>query len=195
MNSVLHVGPINSKGGMSRTIQEMLSNPPEGWRAHSLESHVDGSIFSKFSTWRNSLRNFDKLLHDLGVDIVHVHAASDISWLRKRSYIKRSIKLGIPVVVSIHAGNFHNFCKSGFGFFGADVKHYLKKEGVTTVFLTKRSRDNNLRWSGEHTRIIPNFLTNVGKIRNPEKRKFGRLLFIGRDSKEKRVPVESDGPD
>ena len=189
MKSVLHVGPINSKGGMSRTIQEMISNPPDGWNSHALESHVDGSIFSKFSTWRNSLRNIENLTRDLGVDIIHVHTASDISWMRKRTYIKRSIKLGIPVIVSIHAGNFHNFCKTGLGFFGADVKRLLNKEEVTTVFLTNRSRENNFPWSGGNVRVIPNFISKNVKKDDLEERKFGRLLFIGRDSKEKRVPL------
>ena len=189
MGIVLHIGPINSRGGMSRTIKAMIDNPPDGWSAFGLESHVDGSPWSKLRVWRKSLRRLNHMVSDLGVDIIHVHTASDISWLRKRSFIKRSLKLGIPVVVSIHAGDFHEFCASSFGLFGLDVRNTMANENVFPVSLSSKGKDLFSQWTGTSTIIVPNFVMRPKKINSQKNRKFGRLLFVGRDSKEKRVTL------
>ena len=121
------------------------------------------------------------------IDLIHIHTASDISWLRKKTFIRKSLKLGLPVIVSIHGGNFDKFCKRNFGIFGHGVRRLLSNPKITTVALTKRCRKLVSPWTGSSTEVIPNFISSTTNDSSVGARKAGRLLFIGRDSKEKRA--------
>jgi len=110
--TVLHIGPVESKGGMQATIRHHLRHPPPGWSTESINTHVDGSAIAKINSWRRARKELAHRLRTLPPDILHVHTATRFSWWRKRRAVALGLKAGIPVVLQIHAGNFGAFMKS-----------------------------------------------------------------------------------
>ncbi len=109
MQSVLHVGPVNTEGGMATVIRILHENPPQGWRASTLSTHCNGNVVKKYLKWRKSFIEFKKVLSNtqLRPDVVHIHCASDWSWWRKRRILKYAInKHSVPCVMHIHSGKF-----------------------------------------------------------------------------------------
>ena len=41
MLRAIHFGPINSKGGMSSVIGDLIENAPEGWSSDAISTHSD----------------------------------------------------------------------------------------------------------------------------------------------------------
>ena len=109
MKRVLHVGPVESRGGMQATIRHHLQHPPKGWKTESINTHVDGSPLAKILEWRKAKHQLNTVLDFNPPDIVHIHTATKYSWWRKLRAVKMCIKKSVPVVLQIHAGNFHLF--------------------------------------------------------------------------------------
>lgn len=109
LKRVLHVGPVDSRGGMQATIHHHLAHPPPGWQTESINTHVDGSVIAKLNAWRRAKINLKSALNSNPPDIVHIHTASSYSWWRKSRAVKMCLAANVPIVLQIHAGNFHNF--------------------------------------------------------------------------------------
>ncbi|MBT4059648.1 MAG: glycosyltransferase family 4 protein [Euryarchaeota archaeon] len=139
LKRVLHVGPVESRGGMQATIRHHLKHPPIGWKTESINTHVDGSVFAKISAWRHAKRELHKRLKNDPPDVVHIHTATSYSWWRKLRAVRMCIKAGVPTVLQIHAGNFHFFllnAASAANEFFRLTSHHL----VTPVALTPRHK-------------------------------------------------------
>jgi len=104
MQTVLHVGPANSPGGMASVIRILANNPPEGWSAEILNSHSTKGIIAKLLAWKNA----KKAVKNSNADLIHIHCAADWSFRRKLSIAK---KANAPVVFHIHSGKFNIDCK------------------------------------------------------------------------------------
>ena len=88
LRTVLHIGPVESKGGMQATIHHHLKHPPVGWKTESINTHVDGSVMSKINEWRSAKKELKKRLNENPPDIAHIHTATRFSWWRKLRAIK-----------------------------------------------------------------------------------------------------------
>ena len=99
MRHILHVGPHKSRGGISKVMEILAENPPDGWSASILNTSSNGNIFSKLYRWFSAIREVKKTR----VDVIHVHSAADWSFRRKLSLAR---KARCPVVFHIHSGNF-----------------------------------------------------------------------------------------
>ena len=84
MPTVVHVGPISSPGGIQSVIGTLSSNPIENWEVETVESHSIGSYLSKLQAYNGAKNSLEEILNRVkdGV-VVHLHAASDYSFLRK----------------------------------------------------------------------------------------------------------------
>ena len=106
MPTVVHVGPISSPGGIQTVIRTLSSYPPEGWDVETVESHSSGSYLSKLQAYNNAKQRLEKLINESGGDIlVHLHAASDYSFMRKLRLAEHAYRLGGKIVFHIHSGN------------------------------------------------------------------------------------------
>ena len=54
MPTVVHVGPISSPGGIQSVIKTLTDHPPEGWDVQQIESHSDGSLYSKLKAYSSA---------------------------------------------------------------------------------------------------------------------------------------------
>ena len=107
MRRVLHVGPCNTPGGMAKVIEILSQNPPEGWIAETLNSHIISNHIAKYLHHRKMLKNFVRMIRsEKKPHVVHIHTAADWSWKRKSRYIAFCEKYAIPCIVHIHSGKF-----------------------------------------------------------------------------------------
>jgi glycosyltransferase involved in cell wall biosynthesis len=188
LKRVLHVGPVQSRGGMQATIRHHLQHPPPGWQTDSINTHVDGSIFAKLNVWRLAKKALKHHLSEKPPDIVHIHTASSYSWWRKSRAVELCIAAGIPTVLQIHAGNFHNFLlnkPSAKNEFTRLCSHDL----VTPVALTPRHKKEI---GLPEMAIIGSPAPPIQEI-NPDSRDRQTMLLLARPSpiKGHRLAIEA----
>ncbi len=151
---MLHVGPSQTRGGMGAVIQLLLDNPPPGWKTDVLNSHSNGSVYDILKAWWKARNDLRQRLTKGDVDIVHIHAATRWSWKRKTGLIKIVQKAGIPVILSLHSGDFDRHCRER----GPEVNRICSE--LHTVVLTQKWQDMLSPWLGESS-VIPNPVPNV----------------------------------
>ena len=154
MRTVLHVGPSQTRGGMGAVIQLLSNNPPDGWNAETMPSHADGGIFPVLKAWWKVRKDLEQRLKRGNVSIVHIHAATRWSWKRKVGLIDIAQKLDVPVVLSLHSGDFDRHCKKR----GPEVHRVCST--LHTVVLTDAWQQKLSPWLGESS-VIPNPVPNV----------------------------------
>jgi len=173
--TVLHVGPVNTRGGMANTIRIFSENPPDGWCSETLTTHIEGSALAKFFCWRRARGQLITRLKQNPPRLVHIHTASDYSWWRKRRVAMICNNFGIPVVMQIHSGKFHSFCA---GKKGAEVSRICSKKKIQAVVLSDE-------WAKELQHWLPD--ASVINIPIEEQkdhevvRESHQLLFMGRN--------------
>tara|TARA_B100001250_G_scaffold411372_1_gene439853 strand:- start:527 stop:1549 length:1023 start_codon:yes stop_codon:yes gene_type:complete len=155
MKKVIHLGPIDSRGGMATVIKNMISNMPEGYESQVISTHTDDSIGRKIKIWRKARKVLKNKIMNKEADIVHIHATHSISWWRKSNLMKICKNNSIPVVIQIHSGRFQDFCSSFFGITGMLVRKTLSSN-CKVVVLEKRWKKILEKWIPVDTTIIPN---------------------------------------
>ena len=110
MRRVLHVGPCNTPGGMSKVIEILSQNPPDGWVAETLQSHIVSNPIAKYFFHRSAIKQFIQIITgEKKPDVVHIHTAADWSWKRKSTYVSLCNQYNVPCILHIHSGNFVNW--------------------------------------------------------------------------------------
>lgn len=110
MPKVLHLGPYESRGGMRTVMRTLVEFPPEGWQASALSTHQEGSVVSKLWKFKSSFSLFKaRCRSDQPPDIIHIHTASDWSWIRKRKFLNFARTNNLPCVVHLHSGNMYSW--------------------------------------------------------------------------------------
>ena len=182
---VLHIGPSETRGGMGSSIRRMCSNPPEGWQADSIPTHADGNIFNILNAWRIGRQRFSRLIREKAPDIIHIHAATRFSWLRKRSCIHIAQRYRIPTIVHLHSGDFVRFSKSWFGWPRRSICKELQRASVYPVVLTQQWKDWIEDLDIGDACVMPNpYRNDIRQIPSGKRDRF-RLLMIGRGSRSK----------
>ncbi len=139
LKRVLHVGPVESRGGMQATIRHHLKHPPVDWITESINTHVDGSPVAKINAWCKAKKELKSRLKNDPPDVVHIHTATSYSWWRKIRATKMCINAKVPVILQIHAGNFNRFLQNS----NAVKTDFFKISShplVTPVALTPRHK-------------------------------------------------------
>ena len=110
MRRVLHVGPCSTPGGMSKVIEILSQNPPDGWVAETLQSHIVSNPIAKYFFHRGAIKQFIQIITgEKKPDVVHIHTAADWSWKRKSTYVSLCKQYNVPCILHIHSGNFVNW--------------------------------------------------------------------------------------
>ena len=172
MRTVLHVGPSKTRGGMGAVIQLLADNPPKGWNAEMMASHADGGVIPVLRAWWKVRKDLAARLGRGNVDIVHIHAATRWSWKRKMGLIKISQKANVPVILSLHSGDFDRHCKER----GPEVHRVCST--LHTVVLTEKWQEDLSPWLGESS-VIPNPVPNVPISTERDRMQF---LLMGRSN-------------
>jgi glycosyltransferase involved in cell wall biosynthesis len=180
MRRVLHIGPSQTRGGMGAVIRLLAAHPPKGWQASTLASHADGGTVAVLKAWAKVRWNLAEAL--IGIDLVHIHTATRWSWKRKRGLIEIVKKAGIPIILSLHSGDFDAHCRSR----GPEVNRVCAD--LTPVVLTEGWKQRLSAWI-PHAKVIPNPSPDVA-ISNARDRR--RFLLMGRPSPMKGQQIAID---
>ena len=170
MRTVLHVGPSNTRGGMGTVIRLLADNPPKGWNAEMMASHADGGVIPVIRAWWKVRRDLEARLKRGNVSIVHIHTATRWSWKRKMGLIKIAQNAKVPVILSLHSGDFDRHCRER----GPEVHRICSL--LHTVVLTELWKERLTPWLGESS-VIPN---PVPDVQISTKRRRTDFLLMGR---------------
>ncbi len=172
MRTVLHVGPSQTRGGMGAVIQLLAANPPDGWNTEIMASHADGGVIPVLKAWWKVRKDLDERLSRGNVDVVHIHSATRWSWKRKKGLIKIAQRAGVPIILSLHSGDFDRHCKER----GPEVHRICSN--LHTVVLTDAWKECLSPWLGESS-VIPNPVPNVPVSSQRDRKQF---LLMGRSN-------------
>lgn len=181
MLRAIHFGPINSKGGMSSVIGDLIENAPEGWSSDAISTHSDTPAKMIFQ-WIKARKELKRAVKGKKIDIAHVHVTHSLSWWRKRGILRICDKFGIPSVVHIHSGKFDDFCS---GISGRSVKKELSRSSRIVVVLEDRWKDRLSKWLPENTNVVYNSTNLIVDRRKHKLDEEIKLLLLSRHSKIK----------
>ena len=179
MPTVVHVGPISSPGGIQTVIGTLSSNPPDGWTLETIESHSSGSYLSKLQAYNNAKKRLEELANQNNEGmIVHLHAASDYSFLRKLRLAEHAHRHGGKIVFHIHSGNIVSWLgKKGRA---KKLKQRLENCGATIVCLSERWKELITPFLGKCI-VSPNPIDPMHSIDASVERNPNQILLLGRN--------------
>jgi glycosyltransferase involved in cell wall biosynthesis len=182
MRRVLHIGPCDTPGGMSKVMHILAENPPEGWKAELLPSHKMGNPLSKWFAYRKAMKKFHRMLStkpDL-VDLVHVHTAADWSWKRKERFVKVASKLSIPCIIHIHSGKFETWLSSTNSKRSIKIRQFINQTNSVIVVLNSAWKEKLQPYIG-YCNVIYNPVDPKITPDHSVKRDKMHLLLMGRN--------------
>ena len=162
-------------------IQNLHQNPPNGWSSSTIDTH-DDSFIGMLAKWFSSRRILQQMIREGEVDIAHIHVTHSLSWIRKRSLMRKCEKMGVPTVIHIHSGKFDTFCS---GWFGSSVKKELLVENRVTIVLEERWKGLLKEWLPDSTFVVSNPSNPIGDRRDHKLSSKVRLLLLSRKSEIK----------
>ena len=179
MPTVVHVGPISSPGGIQTVIGTLSSNSPDGWTVETIESHSIGSFLSKLQVYNHAKNRLEELgkLSDDGL-IVHLHAASDYSFLRKLRLAEHAHRHGGKIVFHIHSGNIVSWL--GKKDRAKKLKQRLENCKATIVCLSERWKELITPFLGKCI-VSPNPIDPVHCVDASVERNPNQILLLGRN--------------
>ena len=183
-SKVVHFGPLNSKGGMSAVIKNLVGFKYNNIEVFAIATHCEGTPISKLLIWNKSLKKLKTMINKETIDIAHFHVTHSLSWWRKRSLMMTCQKYKIPFVIHIHSGRFQEFLKSFFGITGLSFKKIVHNNNCKVITLEKRWLEILSNWIPEDAQ----FINNPIKIREQRKRVINsriNLLMLARNDKTK----------
>ena len=183
MPTVVHVGPVSSPGGIQSVIGTLSSNPIENWEVETVESHSIGSYLSKLQAYNGAKNRLEEILNRVkdGV-VVHLHAASDYSFLRKLRLAEHAHRLGGKIVFHIHSGNILSWL--GRKDRAKKMKQRLRECDATIVCLSERWKELITPFLGKCV-VSSNPIDPIHCIDETVERKQNQILLLGRDDEVK----------
>ena len=182
MPTVVHVGPISSPGGIQTVIGTLSTYPPEGWNVETVESHSSGSYLSKLQVYNKSKNRLEELIKQTDDVVVHLHAASDYSFLRKLRLAEYASKLGAKIVFQIHSGNILAWL--GKKDRAKKMRQRLKDCKATIVCLSERWKELLTPFLGKCV-VSSNPIDPIHCIDESVERKQNQILLLGRNDEVK----------
>ena len=183
MPTVVHVGPISSPGGIQTVIGTLSSHPPDGWDVETIESHSDGSYLSKLQAYSNAKKRLEQILNRTNdAVLVHLHAASDYSFLRKIRLAEHAFRHGGKIVFHIHSGNILTWL--GKRDRAKRMKQRLIECDATIVCLSKRWKELITPFLGKCV-VSSNPIDPIHCIDESVEKISNQILLLGRDDEVK----------
>jgi len=182
MPTVVHVGPISSPGGIQSVIKTLTDHPPEGWDVRQIESHSDGSLYSKLKAYNSAKTELRELLESKNDVVVHLHSASDYSFHRKLRLAEFAFSLGGKIVFHIHSGNIIQWL--GKGNRAKKLRARLEKCNATIICLSDRWNELLTPLLGR-CKVSLNPIDPIHCISDTIERVPNQILLLGRNDSVK----------
>ena len=182
MPTVVHVGPISSPGGIQTVIGTLSAHPPKGWNVETVESHSSGSYLSKLQAYNKAKNRLEELIGQTEDIVIHLHAASDYSFLRKLRLAEHASKLGAKIVFQIHSGNILAWL--GKKDRAKKMRQRLKDCKAIIVCLSERWKELLTPFLGKCV-VSSNPIDPIHCIDESVERKQNQILLLGRNDEVK----------
>ena len=148
-----------------------------------MESHSGGSYLSKLQAYNNAKHRLEELLNDPEDDvIIHLHAASDFSFMRKLRLAEHAHRLGGNIVFHIHSGNILSWI--GKKDRAKKMKKRLNDCEATIVCLSERWKELITPFLGKCV-VSSNPIDPIHCIDETIERKQNQILLLGRNDEVK----------
>jgi glycosyltransferase involved in cell wall biosynthesis len=177
---------LTTRGGISSFVRTMSATPLfSEWDIEHVATHRDGSTFAKVTQFLGSL---PRLVWHLAVDrpaLVHIHVASNGSFVRKFvvNVIARAFR--VPVVTHVHGGMFHEFYSAAPTLVQRAVRSMLASSGaVIALGASWAERLQSIQPKAD-VMSIPNIARVRGMVAQPAQSQPVEVLFLGRVSDQK----------
>jgi glycosyltransferase involved in cell wall biosynthesis len=101
---------MRTRGGVASYVRMLRGTPLwETWRVEHVTSHRDGGRATKVATFARAVAQYMAALLLRRPDLVHLHMASNGSFVRKATLFWLAWALRVPAVVHLHGAEFHLF--------------------------------------------------------------------------------------
>lgn len=97
-------------GGISTYVRVLRQSPlSEEWNIRYIVTHREGSGLTKISTFARAILSFIIQLVRARPQVIHLHAASDTSFMRKAILLWLGRLAGVPVVIHMHGSTIESY--------------------------------------------------------------------------------------
>ncbi|SFC78583.1 glycosyltransferase family 4 protein [Butyrivibrio sp. YAB3001] len=192
-HKILMVGPDrNVHGGISAVVNEMYqAGLDKKVELKYIGTMQEGSKLKKLLIAVVSYIHFLNVLDNY--DIVHVHFASDSSFVRKSHFIKAAYRKKKKIVLHQHGGDFKNYYENELSDNGRKYVQRILQMGDKMLVLTESWK---LFFSNiinpQDIIVFPNGISVSNTLKHNElnitlKKDMNKILFLGRICKDKGI--------
>lgn len=177
----------DSKGGIGTVVRGFNQDLKlSRYRFIHVITHRDVNSFGKIAVAISAYLRFAKLLKTTEIDLVHIHSSFGASFMRSLPFIRLAIRMDIPIVNHIHAGDWSVFYDRA-----SDNK---KKLIIDTYGSCSKLIALSQEWANllgtvapmSKIAILENFTPIYDNAHTPN-RSSRRVLYMGRLEKEKGI--------
>lgn len=176
---VLIVGPcLSQRGGIATVIRELMSSYKEiGYPVSFLPTTAPGKLKNLLS----ALRAWMKIIYVCVFsrpDVVHIHTASRVSFLRKSILATTCLFFRVPYIIHLHGAEFDQYYENELGALGRMVVKLLFSRARRVIALSnswKEWIDNAI--TKENTSVVFNGVSGIENIGT--QRESQTILFLG----------------
>lgn len=152
-----------------------------------IPSHVDGTRWKKLS---KAIEAFFSVLMICTISrplIVHVHAASRASFIRKSIFLGIARTFGCKTIFHLHGGEFHHFVEKEAGFAKRWWIRQTLQKSTKVIALSQSWAEFLERYAPKsNICVVPNAVQFDKSAQSCEEEP-GRVLFLGRPEQEKGI--------
>jgi glycosyltransferase involved in cell wall biosynthesis len=154
-NRILMIGSARDvRGGISAMVNVYFAQGLfDRWDLRYIATHCDGSKLRKALRALRAWLAFVSQLATGRVGLLHVHIASDASFLRKSLFIVPAHWLGVPYVLHMHGGRFLEFYRDQSGPMRQRFIRYIYRHARIVIALSDEWRET-LRQVCPDSRIV-----------------------------------------
>lgn len=175
-----------TKGGIATYVRRMQHTPLwTEWGVRHVVSHRDGSAATKMSTFARAMMLFVYELFRSRPDIVHLHASSDTSLVRKGVLLWVSWAARVPVVVHMHGSGFHDQYGNAHRLIQKLIRTTLGRASVIVALGSDRAERLESIVPSARIALIPNAVRIAQRVRQPAAGKPVHVVFVGRIGERK----------
>jgi glycosyltransferase involved in cell wall biosynthesis len=172
----------STRGGVSAVIASHLAaGLAERWPLVHLATHGDGGRWTKLRLALAALLRFLWMVAAGEVRLVHVHSASDASFLRKAAFIAVALAARLPVIFHLHGGGFFDFYRDRCGPLRRLLVRFLLNRVDRIVTLSEEGARRIAGITGNpRVSVLPNMVDMRAFRATPHQGEGAELLFLGR---------------
>lgn len=176
---LIQVGPARAPGGISDVMRAIDDwSRASGQTTVIVNTSCGGSVFRRAGVGIAGILRATWVMHTTPRALVHVHSASNGSFLRKTAVVLAARSAGRPVLLHIHGGGFSAFTTGGSRLRRPWVSAVLRRADAICVVSEQVKQAVHELEPDVPISVLPNPATLLcGRLTDSRQR---RVLFLGR---------------